>query len=41
MEAELKEREKARDARKNAAKRKFAQMGQKWEENNKLVRLFV
>ncbi|KAI8989879.1 P-loop containing nucleoside triphosphate hydrolase protein [Trametes punicea] len=36
LEQELKEREKQREDRKQAAKRKFTQMSAKWEENEKL-----
>ncbi|KAI0658644.1 P-loop containing nucleoside triphosphate hydrolase protein [Cubamyces menziesii] len=36
LEQEVKEREKQRESRKAAAKRKFAAMSEKWEENEKL-----
>ena len=38
MNEELKKREQGREAKKAAARRKFKEMGRKWEENEQLVR---
>lgn len=38
MDDELKKRDRARDAKKKAAKTKFKEMGRKWDQNEKLVR---
>ncbi len=40
MEAELKERDKARDEKKNAVRRKVQAMSGKWKEVNGLVRVY-
>ena len=37
MEAELKERDRAREDKKTAAKRRHKEMGAKWQENERLV----
>ncbi len=41
LEAELKQCEKAREEKKNLARRKVQGMSQKWNDNNALVRSFA
>ena len=41
LEAELKHCEKAREEKKNLARRKVQGMSQKWNENNDLVRSYA